>query len=166
MRRRSRSRSTSRTKARKRSRSKARPCVSSQKLWLKRLSKKFSFALFYLATLPGTCKSRREMFTSVKRISIVIFLFCTSLVFSFEALGIRLISGFLGLVSFALFLGVHYLAPKVVVKAEARTKNYSGYSGSAHQRTLAHVYVAHTGYNNADGSPIYGLFAGSYISAK
>ena len=39
-------------------------------------------------------------------------------------------------------------------------------AGSAHQRTFAPVYVAHTGYHNADGSPNYGLFAGSYISAK
>jgi len=130
---------------------------------MKFLSDKFSFALFYLATWPGTYKSRREMFTPVKWTAIVIFLSCTPLVFGFEARGIRFVGGFLGLVSFALFLGVHYLTPKVVVKAEARTKTYSG---SAHQRTLAPVYVAHTGYNNANGSPNYGLFAGSYISAK
>lgn len=73
-----------------------------------------------------------------------------------------MLAGILAFVSIWVFFGVSFFAPKVVVKAAMQTKNYTG---TAKERTLSNVYVAHTGYSTVDGSPIYGVYAGSFIPA-
>ena len=157
-----RKRSRSRSKTRDDRSTSSQRAESSRCNWLQVVLDKFSPALFYVATLPATFKSRRELFTLVKCVAFSFFWPSLFFLLGFENIGIRFAGGFLAFVNLVVMLGVQFCSPKVVVKADAKTKDYSG---SAHQRTLASVYVAHTGYYNVDGSPNYGLFSSSFISA-
>ena len=135
--------------------------VDSFSLLLKKTVALFSFVVYYIATLPESYKSRRELFSPVKSLAILLHFLSSAAVLGFENLGVRFIGVVIGLVSLTWFLTIQFFSPKVVVRAPQQTKGYSG----SHERTLASVYVADTGYKNHDGTPIYGLFASTFIAA-
>ena len=137
--------------------------VDNISLFLKRTVAMFSYIVFYIATLPESYKSRRELFSPVKSFAILFHFLSSAAVLGFENHGVRFIGVVIGLVSLTWILTIQFFSPKVVVQAPQQTKVY--WSSNVHGRTLASVYVADTGYKNADGDSIYGLFASTFIAA-
>jgi hypothetical protein len=121
----------------------------------------FSHLVFYIATLPESYKSRRELFSPLKCFAILFHFISSAAVLGFENPGIRFMAIAIALISLTWFLTIQFFSPKVIVRADVQTKKYSG----IHERTFASVYVADTGYKTADGNPIYGIFASTFIAA-
>ena len=119
---------------------------------------------FYIATLSESYKSRRELFLPVKCFAIMSFLSFGCAMYGYENLGVRLFAGMIAFVSILVFCGASLLEPKVLVKAAMQAKDYT-YDGNRKSKSMSKVYVAHTGYHTEDGSPIYGVYSGSFIPA-
>jgi hypothetical protein len=135
--------------------------VYSLSLMLKRTVALFSYIVFYIATLPESYKARRELFSPFKCIAIFFHFFSSAAVLGFENQGIRFMGVIFGLVSLTWFLTIQFFSPKVIARADVQTKKYSGF----HERTLANIYIADTGYKAANGNPVYGLYASTFIAA-
>jgi hypothetical protein len=121
----------------------------------------FSYMVFYIATLPESWKSRRELFFAIKCFSILFTFLSSASVLGFENQGLRFMGWLIGLYSLSWYVTIQFFAPKIVVVANTQTKKYSGIV----EKAFASVYVADTGYKNVDGTTIFGLFASTFIPA-
>ena len=159
-RRRARSRSTARSPSNK---SPARANrISSRR---NSLYKKTESLAFYIATLPESYKSRRELFLPFKFFAIMSFLSFGCAMLGYENPGVRFLAGILAFVSIWVFYGAIFYAPKVLAKAASQEKTYTHGDATHKTKSMSKVYVAHTGYTTMDGSSIYGVYAHSFIPA-
>ena len=132
-------------------------------LFLKSTVAWVSYILFYLATLSESYKSRRELFAPIQCFAIVFSCFSSALHLGFDNLGLRFLSAVLTLASVRLFVMIYCLSHRVVAKADVKKKQYTSSAAKNYDICFPALYVAHTGYNNTDGSPIYGVYASRFI---
>ena len=116
--------------------------------------------MYYILTLPESYMGRRELFAPVKNYTLVAFLFSSLLWQTIDIPGSSHVFGFTAAMFLATFLAITFLAPSIIATAATTTKDIGNKTF-----VFPRVYLAHTGYYDDNARPIYGLYAGQFISS-